>query len=238
MPIDNEEFTLTNLGSYKQRLHEMCLKEDDLERDWLVSDTLDILYDEWFDALIAAGTFHIAFPDVTPDPFGYQVNKYMAWQDFIQKQDAGLVDINFVYDTPDDRPYAMFWLGGRQAKFGFMNFTVVQRGDVAKTIRCGQWVFDLMWNVFGYESMAGLTPESNWGAVRFALACGGKVVAEYPGACYNARRKRFEAGVVTQFLPAKEAAKEAKAWHATLKIGQVEASAAETNDNSMIFGGI
>lgn len=197
-----DEFTLTNLGSYKQHLHERCLKADDLDREWLVSDTLDILYDEWFDALVDAGTFHIAFPDVKSDPSGYNTNKLAAWQRFLKQGSDDILDINFVYDVPDDKPYAMFWINGRQAKFGFMNFTVIQRGDVAKTIRCGQWVFNLLWNVFGYESVAGVTPKSNWGAVRFAMSCGGKVVAEFPGACYNARRKRVEAGVVTRFLPA------------------------------------
>lgn len=208
--LDMDEFTFTNLESYKKHLLIESLQEDELDRDWLVHDTLDILKDAWWLALMSAGTLPVAFPDVPKGKTWAEIEKNldMAWQKFFREADQGLHDVNFIYDR-DDKEFAMTWVSGRQVAFGFMNFTTAQREDYDKIVRCGRWVFRLMWDVFGYKSMAGLTPEGNWGAVKFAQACGGKIIGKFPGACYNARRKRLEDGVVTQFLPTKPNGSEA-----------------------------
>lgn len=167
--------------------------------EWPDLGDLKELLRDWYETLVAANGFDIAFPCAGMNGF----DKYEIWLDFLCRTD---LDISFAYDENEDK-FALFWISGRQARTGMLNFTFAQRGGLAKKIESGRWLLDKLFNVCGYESLVGLTPELNRGAIKYAEAIGGEVIAKFPGACYNGHR--VETGVLTRFLPKDKASRPA-----------------------------
>lgn len=152
---------------------------------------LKYLFRMWYEALVAADGFDVAFPGAGKS----ELTRYEAWLDFLCRPD---LDISFVYDELDEK-FSLFWISGRQARTGMLNFSFAQRGRLVEKVEGGKWLLKKLFEICGYESIMGLTPELNHGAIRYAKAIGAEVIAKIPGACYNGHR--VETGVLTLFLP-------------------------------------
>ena len=128
---------------------------------------------------------------------------------------AGLpgVDFNVLYKVPrpvdldeltfhdfnDYRPLAFFWTAIPFHKTAFINFGFLPAG-LPWRLELGHYVLKLLWWM-GYMSLASLTPNYNLPAQKYALDLGGRILGNWPGACYHAGREAYVDGVFIQFLP-------------------------------------
>ncbi len=102
----------------------------------------------------------------------------------------------------DDRrvPMGFFYLTsfeGGTARLHFCNFKAA-RPVLAEL---GRLVLNWCFETFEFQSLIGIVPSFNGGAIRFAREMGGREMGRIPGACWVERLKRAVSGIQFLFLP-------------------------------------
>ncbi len=107
----------------------------------------------------------------------------------------------------DDRriPMGFFYrtsFEGGTARLHFCNFRAARPvlGELGRLVL--NWCFE----TFEFQSLTGIVPSFNGGAVTFARKMGGREMGRIPGACWVERLKRAVSGIQFLFLPPRKMA--------------------------------
>lgn len=102
-------------------------------------------------------------------------------------------------------PMGFFYLTsfeGGTARLHFCNF----RAARPVLAELGRLVLDWCFETLEFQSLIGIVPSFNVGAIRFAREMGGREMGRIPGVCWMERLKRAVSGIQFLFLPPKTAA--------------------------------